>query len=295
MNTTTLVAVPEGGTTLDVLAMRYRAAFGRVQGGREQWIDGTLELAVVVAEVRGRMPDHREYNRWTTHYQLEQLHPAELAALAGIGNLEREKPHAGRKLLEKNSGLAIRTIWEKKREKPVVDPSEKGKGPLSHNSGASKRKRRNVIPDVMREDHVPGTRSRPEPPPSRQRRQRSTPDIPQEPRPERKAVILKGLTREQVDPDFVGTPLEFATKYGHVNLQTKQQIEHHKGQEELMAWLGLVSDLDRAARALLAATATDSETLREWMSKPAKAEKLRTWFSNIERACESLRGLSIHK
>jgi hypothetical protein len=35
-----------------------------------------------------------------------------------------------------------------------------------------------------------------------------------QPRRERKAVDLKGLTREQVDPDFKGTPLEFATKYG---------------------------------------------------------------------------------
>ena len=103
----------------------------------------------------------------------------------------------------------------------------------------------------------------------------------------RKGVSLKALTREQVDPDFVGTPLEFSTKYGHVNLQTKQQIDHHKSQEELMAWLGLVSDHERTARALLAAT-VDLETLREWMSKPAKAEKLRTWLSNIERACESL-------
>jgi hypothetical protein len=213
--------------------------------------------------------------------------------------MHRKDPPAAHKLLAGNFGKAWRVIWEKKANVPkqALIPNDKGLIPRSKGnaSGFNKRERRNTIPTVMRDDYVPGASARTEPPPSRQRRQRRTPDMPQEPRPERKAVILKGLTREQVDPDFVGTPLEFATKYGHVNLQTKQQIEHHKGQEELMAWLGLVSDLDRAARALLAATATDSETLREWMSKPAKAEKLRTWFSNIERACESLRGLSIHK
>jgi hypothetical protein len=111
-------------------------------------------------------------------------------------------------------------------------------------------------------------------------------------RPERTGVKLKALTREQVDPDFVGTPLEFSTKYGHVNLQTKQQIVHHKNQEQLMAWLGLVSDLDRAARTLTVA-AVDPETLHQWMSKPAKADKLRAWCSNIERTCESLRNLCV--
>jgi hypothetical protein len=31
--------------------------------------------------------------------------------------------------------------------------------------------------------------------------------------------------------------LEFATKYGHVNLQTKTEIEHHKRQEVLSVLL----------------------------------------------------------
>ena len=107
--------------------------------------------------------------------------------------------------------------------------------------------------------------------------------------PPRKGVLLKSLTKEQVDPDFQGTHLEFITKYGHVNLQTKQQIEHHKSQEELMAWLGLVSDHERTARALLAAVAVDPAILREWMSKPAKAAKMQAWRDSIERACEILR------
>jgi hypothetical protein len=40
------VTVPEGGTEIDMLAERYRAAFTKMDGGRAQWIEGTLELAV---------------------------------------------------------------------------------------------------------------------------------------------------------------------------------------------------------------------------------------------------------
>lgn len=265
MTNPTLVTVPQGGTMLDVLAERYRAAFNKMEGGREQWIEGTLELAVVVAEARGRMPDHREYNRWITRYQLEQLHPAELAALAGIGNLEHKKPGAGHKLLEKNFGLAVRTIWEKKRERPLADPSEKGRGPNSRVSGASKRKRAAIIPTVMRDDD-----DKPPPPP-------------------RKELSTMMLTPEQVDPDFKGTPLQFATKYGHVLLHTKDQIKHNKRQEALMTWVGTVADHAQTARAMLAALANvDPATLAQWTSKPAKTEKLRAWCNCIQSACEAI-------
>ena len=259
---TNLVTVPQGGNMLDVLAERYRAALSKRGGGREQWIEGTLELAAVVAEARGRMPDHREYSRWITRYQLEQLHPAELAALAGIGNLERS---AGEKLLEKNFGLAVRTIWEKKHKKPVADPSEKGKGPISRVSGASKRKRAAVIPTVMR-DEIPMPAPKPQ-----------------------KQLSEMFLTPEQVDPDFKGTPLEFTTKYGHVLLHTKDQIAQTKRQEALSAWLGAVADLERTGRAMLVALAqVDPATIAEWAGKPAKAEKLRGWCDSIQVACEAI-------
>ena len=290
MNATKLVAVPEGGNALDVLAMRYRAAFERMNGGRDQWLEGTLELGAVITEAVRVYPATQEYNRWLSRHQLEHLSANDRRAIVAVYEMERDNPGTGRKLLEDNFGLALRTIWEKKATKVNSGPlSKRDKGPLSHRSGSSRRKRSAAIPDVMRDDYVPGTRSRAAPP-ARQRQRAPMQADPPPARPERKGIKLKALTREEVDPDFVGTPLEFATKYGHVNLQTKQQIEHHKNQEQLMAWLGLVSDLDRAAR-VLAATAVDPETLHQWMSKPAKAEKLRAWCGNIERVGESLRNL----
>ncbi len=34
------------------------------------------------------------------------------------------------------------------------------------------------------------------------------------------------LTPEQVDPEFQGTPMEFTTKYGHVQVETAEQRAH---------------------------------------------------------------------
>ncbi|MER8593414.1 MULTISPECIES: hypothetical protein [unclassified Mesorhizobium] len=48
------------------------------------------------------------------------------------------------------------------------------------------------------------------------------------------------LTPEEVDPDFEGTPLEFATKYGHVLTKTASQREQEAAQargEDFVAWL----------------------------------------------------------
>jgi hypothetical protein len=263
----TLVAVPEGGTELDVLAERYRAAYDKMQGGREQWIEGTLELAVVVAEARKKLPDHRGYSLWLQRHELEQMHPNDRAALVGFSkDLE-----AARKLLEQTSGISWRVIWEARPNKAQLTLTKIGRGQIptfrrrDEQSGASRRKR---VPDVMRD----------EPPPP--------------PKPT-KQLSEMFLTPEQVDPDFKGTPLQFTTKYGHVLLHTKEQIEQHKRQETLMAWLGTMADLERIARAMLTALANvDPSALAEWTSKPSKAEKLRAWCDSIQVACEAISKLS---
>jgi len=287
MNAMTLVAVPEGGGALDVLATRYRAAFERMKGGRAEWTEGTLELAVVVAKAREQLPNHQEFSRWLQRHGLEQLHPNDRAALVGFAKDLQD----ARKLIEASKSISWRVIWETRPKRENAAPTNFGKGRISPRSqhdasGSSKRKRQATIPAVMREDYVPGTRA-PAAPPARLQRQRVVQNDPPPARPERKGVTLKALTREQVDPDFVGTALEFSTKYGHVNLQTKQQIEHHKNQEELMAWLAAVSDLEKAARSFNA-EAPDQDTLRKWLAKPGKTEKLGTWLTTIESAWHSI-------
>ena len=268
-----LMIVPEDGTKLDVLAMRYRAAFDRTEHGRKEWIEGTLELTIVIAEARKHLPDHREYNRWLERHGLRKFSKDDLTAFNGMA----KDLTAARTLLEQTNGSSLAWAWRHRPNKPIVDPSERThKGPLSRTSGSSKRKRALRIPTVMQhaDDELAPKRET---------------DWKQ---PERKAVVIRGLTREQVDPDFKGTSLEFATEYGHVNLHTKAEIEHNKRQERLSRWLGAMADFESGSRAVLATLeALDQETLREWRSKPGKAAKLQAWYKSIELACEKLRDI----
>ena len=257
----TLMVVPENGTALDVLAQRYRAATEKMASGtekmangREQWIEGTLELAAVVRDARTELPDHRAFSRWLELHNLKKISPQDRSAL----NQFADDLVYARRLLEQSNSISWQQIW---RTRPNRTPSQSRKGPISYTSGASKRKRRAArVPDVMRDDLPP-----------------------------RPAVNLKGPTREEIDPDFKGTHLEWVTKYGHVNLQTKKEIEHTRNHEALSAWLGAMSEFARAGQAAVAALSTvDPATLREWTTKPGKAAKLRTWCESVRAACEKL-------
>jgi hypothetical protein len=264
---TTLVTVPQSGTALDVLAERYRAAFEKMEGGREQWIEGTLDLAVVVAEARVTLPDHRGFSQWLQRYQLEHLHPNDRFALIGFSRDLK----AARKMLEDTASISWRSIWEKQQK---VTPTKPGKGDFPRGGGRMRRVpsgahyRKQYVPTVMR-DETPMPAPKP-----------------------RKELSEMFLSREQVDPDFKGTPLEFATKYGHVLLHTKDQIEQNKQQEALQAWVGTVVHYANAARYMLAALANvDPAALAEWTSKPSKADKLRGWCDSTQVACEAIRKL----
>jgi hypothetical protein len=261
----TLIPVAANATALDVLAQRYRAALNKINGGREQWIEGTLELAVVMADARIELPSNQAFSLWLQRYQLGHLSPNDRTALVGFS----QDLEAARKMLEQATGsTSWRTIWEK-RPKAAVIKVDKSRPSLRNRRNASGWSKQKRIPDVMRDDAD-------QPPP----------------RPERKGVILKALTPEQVDPDFKGTSLEFATKYGHVNLHTKQEIEHHKRQDALSAWLGAVSEFESAGRAMVAAyAAVNPATLQEWTAKPGKAVRLRTWIESIKANCDRLHEL----
>jgi len=50
----------------------------------------------------------------------------------------------------------------------------------------------------------------------------------------------KFLTPQEVDPDFKGASIEFATKYGHVLLSTASEIERREAEKragDLLAWM----------------------------------------------------------
>ena len=115
-NNPTLVSVPQGGTELDVLALRYRVAFDKMKGGREQWIEGTLELAIVVAETRIKLPDHRGFSQWLQRHELGFLSPKIVQALVGFSRDIK----AARKMLEGTKAKSWRSIWEKQPKRTPI-------------------------------------------------------------------------------------------------------------------------------------------------------------------------------
>ena len=254
---TGLFAIPEGANALDVLAQRYRTAFDKTTAGRAMWIEGTLELAKVIKEAKGRdeLKSVAAYSRWLRRNGLKDISPQDRSALNNFAN---DLVYA-RQLLEKSTSISWQGIW---RDRP-----NKSQAHLSTNRKMQpqRKSKRDLIPDVIREANAP-----PEPKPT-------------------KDLSKHFLTREQVDPDFKGTALEFATAYGHVPLHTKQQIEYNKRQEALMAWIGTIADHERTGRAMLTALpAVDPATLKEWMAKPGKAEKIQGWSKSVQVACEAL-------
>ena len=252
---------------VDLLAERFRVAFDktvqahkRSQTARAEWIEGTLELGEVVLQARNQYPDHREFSRWLGRNNLHPITPAERVALLGFAR----DPVAARRMLQTSTASSWRGVWEKapKAEKAKQRTlSTGGKGtpaPISRRTGHAHRQRvKQRIPTVM-----------------------------QAPRP---IIPLKPLTREEVDPNFQGTPLEFATKYGHVNLHTKTEIEHDKQQAALTAWQGEVSSLVRAATAL--SYPQDLAVVRAWLEKPGKRAKFDGWVYALIAVVDRLKTL----
>lgn len=259
-----LMIVPKNATALEVLAERYRTAFDKTKAGREQWIEGTLELAAVVAELRERYPAHQEFSRWLEY---ENLPPMNKDARAALVRLNKMGEKTARELLGQTQQTSWHWIVAKHAQTSLLQMKKGAQRPISSSSGAHWRKRAQRIPDVMREEPSP-----PAKPPRR--------------------LSDMGLTPEQVDPDFKGTPLEFARKYGHVNLHTKDQIERHKQGEALAEWLASLQKFEHAGRMMLGAfSAVNTDTILEWKSKNGKADKLGVWCDSLEIAYEALRKL----
>jgi hypothetical protein len=258
--------MPATNNAVDLLAERYRAAFDktdlvrkRSEVVRTEWIEATLELAEIVVQATQRYPDTNEFSRWLARNDLPMTTPAERSALRGLAR----DPEAGRKMLQASTSYKVRSIWEKAPKGEKRTPSEMGRGTKnairrgSHLSGHAQRqsKRAPRIPDVMQD----------------------------KPRP-LEAVHIKGLTREEVDPDFKGTDLQFATKYGHVTLHTKAQIEQDKRAAAAAKWVGEVTAHARTADAITARP----EGVAEWLAKPGKAARLKGLLDSIRRAAERL-------
>jgi hypothetical protein len=290
MTTVNLTIVPQGTSPLDVLAARHRAAWDKVQHGRQEWVEGTLELASVLAEERKLLPDNTDFSRWLERNGLAKIDKNVRAALIGMaGDLA-----ATREALEKTDNTNWRYIWETKLRKSLSSSAKTRQAPVARQSKTE----RQLIDRVLNLHLTRGysfdqtaaelglTKGKVAGIVFRNSNTNSNP-APQPPAPkprEYKGLDSKTLTREQVDPDFKGDAVQFATKYGHVLLHTKTEIEENKRQEVLRAWQAAITDIQQTARALGNAEAPDPDTLRQWLSKPGKARKLQVWLAAIETA-----------
>lgn len=104
-----------------------------------------------------------------------------------------------------------------------------------------------------------------------------------------------GLTREQVDPDFKGTSMEWMDTYGHVQIMTKEQLEADRKAAAFLAWVGSLRDLKVALQKHLETTAPQPKDLQVWIGKSNLPERqakrlaeVQEWVSLIVRARESI-------
>ena len=293
MNAATLTVVPQGASTDDVLVARIRSAWTRAKNWldqRSEWIEATLELAQALAEARKGKSD-QDFSRWLERNGFAEISKDDRAALLGMA----KDLVVTRKVLEKTDRTSWQHIWKndlQKRVRHVTNPRQaigkrkskterqlidkvlnlNGRG-FSYDETAAELglTKGQVAGIVFRNGN---TNNKPPPPPPK--------------RWEGPGLDSKALTREQVDPDFKGTAIEFATKYGHVLLHTKAEIEENKRQEVLSAWLAAVTDHQRTGQVLANAEVPHPDTLRQWLAKPGKAERLRTWLVAIETAYHSI-------
>jgi hypothetical protein len=89
---------------------------------------------------------------------------------------------------------------------------------------------------------------------------------------------LKGLSEKQVDPEFTGGPLEFASKYGYVNMETAVDRSARRERQMISAWIGAIRDLRRPLQAFLAVGQLTTEQLETWITKlgPEKTDSRRS-------------------
>ena len=104
-----------------------------------------------------------------------------------------------------------------------------------------------------------------------------------------------GLTPEQVDPELADNPFEFARRYGHVNLFTKDQIKEDREKTVFGQWIGVIKDLKRPLEELLKIPEFSEARLEAWLNRtsdPVKYAERLAWLqrilNTIEQAAESV-------
>jgi hypothetical protein len=84
---------------------------------------------------------------------------------------------------------------------------------------------------------------------------------------------LPVLTRDQVDPDFKGTPQEWVDKYGHLLIQTKAQMEAEADRQAFSNWVAAFRDLKKPLTAYLKIGSFSIENYHKFIAKAGSEER----------------------
>jgi hypothetical protein len=91
----------------DALAGKIKAAIAERDAGRRQWIDGSVKLAELLAQVRARVgEDDSAFGGWLTIHDIK-ISRNDRAALINLGR----NPRAMREVLEQTTRHSYQHIW----------------------------------------------------------------------------------------------------------------------------------------------------------------------------------------
>lgn len=105
----TVINLPE---PLSKIAERIRVAFKKTQHGRQEWIEGTLELAQALFDGRARYQSNQAFAHWLIDEELDYIGPQDRAALISMaGNLPLAKT-----ILQETQRSSWQHIWSEEMQ-----------------------------------------------------------------------------------------------------------------------------------------------------------------------------------
>jgi hypothetical protein len=262
-------------TSLAELAERHRTAWTRLIHGRQEWIEGTLELAQVIFEEKKLLPDNNKFSDWLKQNGLAKINKGDRAALI----IFAKHPKEARKVLEETRRHSYE--WIQRQELKICHVPHTQNMAKSKGGGENRDRRRARRYAEILDNAAAGTaEQKPESGKARMTRLRR----------EQKAPNLKIIPREQIDAElYAKDPIGFIAKYGHANIQTREEVEWNARHEALQNYLGLIEAASRAAQIVTSTNGPDPLAFEEWLAKPRKKEKFLDWLRTFEAVLEALR------
>jgi hypothetical protein len=104
MTDNNVIQMPE---PLETIGQRIDAAYERAQHGREEWIEGTLDLAQAFADARARFPSNNEFGAWCGRNGHDHVSHQDRAALISMA----ENLPLARIVLEETERRSWQLIW----------------------------------------------------------------------------------------------------------------------------------------------------------------------------------------